>query len=87
MASLRSAGFGLRAAQSIVLAAIHYTFGCVIEEQADKRNRETAPKNTITGIDITNLIEARNAGGTNDENFIEGLELIIAGGSNLSVNQ
>ena len=81
LASLRSAGFGIREAQSVVLTTIHYTFGYVIEEQADKRDKENQPKYTIIGIDITNLLEARDAGGTNDENYMEGLRLIIAGGS------
>jgi len=79
--SLRSAGVEIYTAQSIVQTVIRYTFGYVIEEQADKRDREVPHKQSIIGVDITNLLEARDVGGTGDDNFLSGLNLIIAGGS------
>ncbi len=46
-ASLRSAGMDIRTAKSVMLTVIRYTFGCVIEEQADEHNWETLPERTI----------------------------------------
>ena len=83
LASLCSAGIGLRTAQCIVLTTIHYTFGFVIEEQADKLDQKKQPKYAITGININNLMEIRNAGGTYNQNFLSGLELIIFGRSGI----
>lgn len=80
-ASLRSAGMDIRTARSVMLTVIRYTFGCVIEEQADEQNWETLPERTINSGEITNIMEAINVGGTDEENFMTGLRLIVTGGT------
>lgn len=79
--SLRRAGMDIRTAKSIMLAVIRYTFGCVIEEQADEHNWETLHERTINSGELTNIMEAIHIGGTDDEDFISGLRLIVIGGS------
>jgi Transcriptional regulator len=81
LASLRSAGMDIRTAKNIVVTVIRYTFGCVIEEQADEHNWETLPEFEINSGELTNTMEAIHVGGTDDENFISGLRLIVVGGS------
>ena len=78
IASLCSAGIEIRVARSIAQTVIHYTFGYVIEEQSDRRDHSTMPSHVMDIVEIKNLMEVRNTGGTNDENFLSGLELIIA---------
>lgn len=80
-ASLRSAGMDIRTARIVMLTVIRYTFGCVIEEQADEQNWETLAERTINSGELTNIMEAINVGGTDDENFMTGLKLIVAGGN------
>ncbi|SEF65348.1 TetR family transcriptional regulator [Paenibacillus sp. UNC499MF] len=80
-ASLRSAGMDIRTARIVMLTVIRYTFGCVMEEQADEQSWETLPERTINSGELTNIMEAINVGGTDDENFMTGLKLIVAGGN------
>lgn len=80
-ASLRSAGMELRTARSVMLTVIRYTFGCVIEEQADEHNWETLPERAVDHGELTNVMEAISLGGSDDENFKMGLKLIVIGGS------
>ncbi|RAI89788.1 TetR family transcriptional regulator [Paenibacillus pabuli] len=79
--SLRSAGMDIRTARSVMLTLVRYTFGCVIEEQADEHNWETLPQRVIKSGELTNIMEAINLGGSDDENFRSGLKLIVTGGT------
>jgi TetR/AcrR family transcriptional regulator, tetracycline repressor protein len=78
LVSLTGAGLDIRAARNIMVAAIRYTFGYVIEEQSDRPDRLlTSPRHAIGKA----LMEAANIGDTEDDIFLSGLELIIIGGS------
>jgi TetR/AcrR family tetracycline transcriptional repressor len=87
ISSLHSAGIGISVAQSIAQTTIHYTFGYVIEEQSDKLDQSAMSDHAINSVEITNLIEFKNSGGTNDEKFLSGLELIIIGGNNKAISE
>ena len=79
VSSLQSAGFDIEDAGNIAMTAIHYTFGYVIEEQADSKNSDMIEqKNSSNSTFLKKLIEL---GGRNDANFASGLMLIIKGGS------
>lgn len=82
--SLKSAGMDMRTVGNIVTTVIRYTFGYVIEEQADKVGRPvSSPRHAIGSA----LMEAAKLGGTDDEIFLSGLELIIIGGSEKAASQ
>lgn len=76
--SLKSTGMDMQTARNIVSTVIRYTFGYVIEEQADKVGRSISSPRHVIG---SALMEAAKVGGTDDEIFLSGLELIIIGGS------
>lgn len=85
--SLYSAKIDMDTAQSIVLTAIHYTFGYVIEEQADRHSFES-PQQIVKHKkydehfkDYRHLSKVMNTARASDQNFIDGLNLIILGGS------
>ena len=79
-ASLCSAGMDIRTARNIILTAIRFTFGCLIDEQADEHNWETLPEHPMNSGNLTHIMEAISVGGTDDENFMLGLRLIVVGG-------
>lgn len=81
IASLCSADMDIRTAKTVLLTAIRYTFGSVIEEQSLRTNWETIPEHTKNTGEFTNIMQAVDAGGTDDENFMAGLKLIVIAGS------
>ena len=98
--SLYSAKVDTDTAQSIVLATIHYTFGYVIEEQADTRPVESPSPDQISRQEqhdayftfsqyphLSRIMEFTNTGKTSDENFMDGLNLIILGGSKMAAQK
>ena len=78
--SLRSAGMDIQLARNIILTVIRYTFGCVIEEQAEEQSWETLTDHSMNSGNLTHIMEAISVGGTDEENFMSGLRLIVVGG-------
>ena len=94
--SLCSANVGVDTAQSVVLASINYTFGYVIEEQADRHplksseqisNQEQHDDYFSQYPHLSKIMEFTNSGKTPDQNFMDGLNLIILGGSEMAVQK
>jgi AcrR family transcriptional regulator len=84
--SLQSAGFDLLATRSLMITAITYTFGYVIEEQS------SPSPDDLKGVDLDNFLSnfpataaaikaAQKAHKTDDDDYNAGLQLIVAGAS------
>ncbi|MCL1802341.1 MAG: TetR family transcriptional regulator [Eubacteriaceae bacterium] len=77
LVSLYSAHVETSMAQCIVRTVIYYTFGYVIEEQADKHG--AGSESAKLSDDIASLFRAQDSESTSDDIFVDGLHLIIYG--------
>lgn len=85
--SLQTAGFDLLATRSLMITAVTYTFGYVIEEQS------SPSPDDLKGAELADFLEnfpataaaikaAQKAHKTEDDDFNAGLQLIIKGAAN-----
>ncbi|MFC4651300.1 TetR family transcriptional regulator [Lactococcus nasutitermitis] len=88
LVSLRSAGINNKNSRLIVMTAIHYTFGHVIEEQSgtDTLDEDTPPDSFFIFGSLPNLLEISDPTITEESlsdegEFLAGLQLIIDGAS------
>lgn len=79
--SLCSSGMDIKTAASVMITSIRYTFGYVIEEQSDRYSEKAPEENVLNSGNFGNLIEVLRIGDTEDTTFKSGLELIVAGAS------
>lgn len=91
VASLRSAGLSFDDSRHIVMTAIHYTYGHVIEEQSGRERLDfDYPIDYFKKEDFSNLLEmvqlpSKRKDYSEDQDFIEGLKLIIPTNSYTSI--
>jgi AcrR family transcriptional regulator len=86
--SLSEAGLPLRRAHQIVMTAMHYTFGHVIEDQSspsmdDFGDPELSVFRTYFPTSAAAVVAERKAGVTDHDMYVNGLRLIIYGSESL----
>ena len=94
LVSLRSAGISNKSSRTIVMTAIHYTFGHVIEEQSgtDTLDSDIPTDSFFIFGSLPNLIEISDPTITentlsNENEFLCGLQLILDGAKSIISNQ